>query len=303
MIFKSYQQNISSLLAVALLIISFNAFAQSDPLSLDDVPTEKVFVKEAFNAPQIIYTQSTNMVERKRLDFVLGHRFGKFNEGAFNAFGFDQAFVRIAFEYGITDWLTVGVGRSSVGKTFDSYLKSRILVQGGPKNIPVSAVIVMNASLSAYELNRQKDLSGDAQLANHLVYTIQSSISRQFSSRFSIQLTGSMVHRNLVIDDTYSNDVFGMGGGARIKLNKRIHFVGEYTYTFNNPDNIKNPYAIGVEIVAGGHVFTLYSANGAGILEKSGITETEDSELRFGFSVRRSFRLGKPEVEGGKVKY
>lgn len=307
MLFKLNHRKISIRLTFALILFGFNAFSQDQPLSLDDIPTERVSVKEAFNGPNIIYSQSTNMLQAKRLDLVFGHRFGRLNEGAFNAFGLDQAFIRIGFEYGITDRLTVGIGRSSLGKNYDLYLKHRPLVQtkGGDKNIPVSIAVFLSSAFSSNELRRQNEIHGRSQFVNQLVYTLQTSISRQFSTRFSAQLTGSVVHRNTVANSTYHNNVNGIGAGARLKLSERIHLMVEYNHMFNNPDDIFNPFAVGIDIVAGGHVFNVHVANSVGIIEKDFLTATTESisdGLRLGFTIRRSFML-KPKVEGGKVKY
>jgi hypothetical protein len=293
-------------IAFVLIASAIPGIAQ-DQLSLDDIPAESVPLKEAFNGPQLIYCQSTNMLEQKRFDVVFGHRFGKVNEGAFNAFGLDQAFIRIGFEYGIKDWLTAGIGRSSLGKNFDLYAKYRPVVQtkGGSQNIPVSVIIFGSSAFSANELRRQNEIHMDDQLVNQLVYTLQASVSRQFSTRFSAQLTGSFVHRNSVPLNVYDNDMYSAGGGIRFKLSNRIHFLTEYHYLTDRPEGIENPFAAGIDIVAGGHVFNLHFANSAGIIEKEFLAATTDAVadggLRFGFTVRRSFM--KSKVEGGKTKY
>ena len=78
MLFKTMWQKKTSLpLITLLLLIGSNAFSQEDPLNLDDMPTQRVSVKEAFNGTHIIYGQSTDMLESKRLDILIGHRFGK----------------------------------------------------------------------------------------------------------------------------------------------------------------------------------------------------------------------------------
>jgi hypothetical protein len=307
MYLKSSRQKTNLRLTIIFLFIGCNAFSQQDPLSLDDIPAESVQVKEAFNGTHIVYSQSTNMLESKRLGLVIGHRFGKINEGAFNAFGLDQGFMRIGFEYGFNDWLTAGIGRSSLGKNFDAYLKQRLLVQtkGGAKNIPVSLTFLFSTAFSSNELRRQNEIHQNSQFVNQLVYTLQPAVSRQFSERLSAQLTGSLVHRNSVSSGEYTNDVYGAGAGARLKLSGHMHLVGEYNYMFNNARGIFNPAAIGLDMVAGGHLFNVHFANSAGIIEKEFLTTTTDSfskGLRFGFTIRRSFML-KPAVAGGKIKY
>jgi hypothetical protein len=83
--------------------------------------------------------QSVENPAKGNLIFVIQHHFGYVNQGIYELFGLDQATIRLGFEYGITDWLMVGIGRSSYGKTYDGNVKIRILRQStGEKNSPVS---------------------------------------------------------------------------------------------------------------------------------------------------------------------
>jgi hypothetical protein len=305
---KTLNIKIVVMLSALFVTVVCNCLAQDNSLSLDDIPAERVKVKEAFNGTHIIYSQSTNMLERNRLGMIIGHRFGKINEGAFNAYGLDQGFMRIGFEYGINDWLTAGIGRSSLGKNFDAYIKHRPLVQttSGATNIPVSVTLMFSSAFSSNELRRQNEIHGGSQFINQLVYTFQPAVSRQFSSRFSGQVTGSIVHKNSVSSNQYDNNVYGVGAGIRLKVNEHIHLVSEYNYMFNKPNGIFDPVAVGIDMVAGGHLFNVHVANSAGIIEKEFLTTTTDSfshgGIRIGFTIKRSFML-KPAVAGGKIKY
>lgn len=171
--------------------------------------------------------------------------------------------------------------------------------------MPVSVIALFSSAFSSIELRKQNDVYKSNQLVNQLVYTSQISLSRQFSTAFAVQLTGSYVHKNTVESVNFDNDRYGIGAGARVKLSDRIHFLAEYNYMFNNPDNFFNPAAVGIDVVAGGHVFNLHFSNSLGIIEKEYLTATRDKfgeGLRFGFTIRRSFLL-KSKVSGGGVKY
>lgn len=74
----------------------------------------------------MINTLSLENTHAGVLDFKISHRFG-FLSGGPTVFGLDQAYMRIGFDYGITPWLMVGVGRSNYEKTFDGLLKAKIL--------------------------------------------------------------------------------------------------------------------------------------------------------------------------------
>jgi hypothetical protein len=55
-------------------------------------------------------------------------------------FGLDVATMRLGFEYGINDRLMVGLGRSTYEKTYDGFVKYKLLRQStGKKNMPITA--------------------------------------------------------------------------------------------------------------------------------------------------------------------
>lgn len=283
-----------------------NVFAQNDPLSLDDVPQESVPVKEAFNGSYLINNHSSNVLEKGRLNVLILHRFGELSDGSFNAYGLDYAAIRLGFEYGITDKLTAGLGRSSVGKNYDGYLKYRIKTQqtGGAGNFPVSIVGFSSAAFSAVELQRQNAIQDKDQFLNQLVYTAELIVSRQFSEKFSFEFIPALVHRNSVSSSDYNNNVYALSAGGRLKVSNRMHVIGDYGYVFNNT-SFENPMALGIDIVTGGHIFQLYLTNSVGMIEKEFLTATTgkvgEGNIRIGFTISRSFML-KHKVEGGKLK-
>src|SRR5579862_6858651 len=89
------------------------AFSQDSTLlkMLDDslaANHHKIFVHGTFKATHIINTQTVEQPGKKVLEFVIMHRFGQLNQGAYNLFGLDFATLRLGFNYGITDRLDIG---------------------------------------------------------------------------------------------------------------------------------------------------------------------------------------------------
>src|SRR5687767_5898029 len=101
-------------------VLSFSGFAQEDMLSLLDSvegpkPREKVIA--TFKGSKVISLQTTETVKAKTLDFCVTHRFGNIGTpsggGPHTLYGFDNSTdIRISFDFGITENLTLGVGRS-----------------------------------------------------------------------------------------------------------------------------------------------------------------------------------------------
>src|SRR6201985_2655188 len=98
----------------------------------------KTYVTGTFKADHIVNAQTVESPANGNLNFVIQHRFGQLNSGAYNFFGLDNATLRLGLDYGITDDLSVAIGRSSYLKTFDGYVKGKVLKQTEGNQIPVT---------------------------------------------------------------------------------------------------------------------------------------------------------------------
>lgn len=128
-------------LTIAFMFASMATRAQTDLLKELEAASDSVtnYTSATFKGTRIINGHSVETVGRKNLDFIISHRFGAVNSGAGNFFGLDESQIRLALEYGLTDRLMIGVGRSSYQKTLDLFAKYRLLKQSsGATNIPVS---------------------------------------------------------------------------------------------------------------------------------------------------------------------
>ena len=73
----------------------------------------------SFKTNRIINLHSIENTASGVLDFKIQHRFGYLNGGIEEFFGIDQATMRFGFDYGVTNRLQIGVGRSNYEKTID----------------------------------------------------------------------------------------------------------------------------------------------------------------------------------------
>lgn len=288
------------LITTAVLICNSAATYAQDLLDLlgDEAP-KKEYVTNAFKSTRVITGHSMEMVGNGVLDFRILHRFGRFNEGSYGAWGLDQATIRLGLDYGITKRLMVGLGRSSNKKQVDAYAKYRIIWQGkGEGSLPFSLIVLGGAVRDGIHFDNPER---DNFESNRYAYYGQMIIGRKFSESFSFQLVPTMVHRNLVPTIQDHNDVFAIGAGTRMKLTRRLALTAEYYY--NLPDQLgkefKNPLSLGVDIETGGHVFQLHFTNALGMNERSFITDNtgtwEDGDIHFGFNISRVFTLDKPK--------
>lgn len=122
-------------LFLVLAFYSFHAMAQDDLLSLIDNKDEKKkeHISNAFKSTRVISGHSMEFIGKGVLDVRILHRFGTVNSGLNNLFGLDQANMRFGFDYGISNNISVGAGRSNVGKEWDAFIKLRPVWQSTGK--------------------------------------------------------------------------------------------------------------------------------------------------------------------------
>ena len=172
-----------SLLLIALLV-SVQLTAQDDLMKmLEDMEEEETeYAYATFKTVRIVNGHSIEMPANGVLELTIAHRFGRINQGIYDLFGLDQANMRIGLEYGVNDWLDLGVGRSNVQKTYDGFAKLRLLRQSkGKRNFPVSVGWVSAIALSSL---RNTNPDEEINFAQRVNYTHQLMIARKFTDGF-----------------------------------------------------------------------------------------------------------------------
>ncbi len=281
------------------LAVTASLIAQENLLDLlADHETEGAErVTATFKTTRIMNGHSIERTPAGQFDFRISHRFGRVDAGFSEFFGLDQATMHLGMEYGVTDWLMIGLGRGSWEKTFDGFLKFSLLRQSkGPKSIPVSVSLFSSLAMRTIDLPQPP---GSSWFASRLATVNQLLIGRKFSEAFSLQLTPTWLHRNLVDYGFDPNDLLALGAGGRIKLAKRISFNAEYfliaaNQTYRN-EEVFGPLTIGFDIETGGHVFQLLFSNSRSMIEKGFIGETtgrwSNGDVYFGFNLLRVFTV------------
>lgn len=288
-------------LCILVMCCTLALQAQDDLLSLlgDTEEETTEYVTAAFKTNRVINLHSLENTAAGVLDVKISHRFGMLNRGAYELFGLDAATIRIGADYGITSRLMVGFGRSSFEKTYDGFMKFKLLRQStGKHQTPLSAALFASTAIQTL---RWANPDRDNYFSSRLFYTFQLILGRKFSEGFSLQLSPTVVHRNLVEVTSEANDVLAMAAAGRIKLSKRVALNMEYIYVL--PDQLapgyRNSLSVGFDIETGGHVFQLHLTNSTSMIEKGFVTQTSgqwtDGGIHFGFNVSRVFTVAKPK--------
>lgn len=267
-------------------------FSQDD--LFDEIDTEPVgdqYVTAAFKGLKIVNFESTKLVAKKELTFIVSHRFGSVENGIDTFFGLDDASTRLNFVYGISDAFNIGVSRSSHLKVYDITAKYRLLRQkenGFPFTIVGFNAILMNTALDKNNLPL-------LEFKNRLGYTAQFLISRKVNEKFTFQLAPTLFHDNYVEFDPQANTQVALGLGTRFKLSKRWSINTDYGLHLNRASDspFKNPLSIGFDLETGGHVFQMHFSN-AQAMNTNGFLgrangDWSEGNIFFGFNLSRSF--------------
>ncbi|MEC3880542.1 DUF5777 family beta-barrel protein [Parapedobacter sp. 10938] len=272
-------------------------------------------VEATFKTTRIINSQSPETIHKRELDFKVDHRFGDIagaNGGAKNFFGLDNSTdIKIGFEYGITDDLSVGIARAKgatqVAQLYEMNVKYRMLRQTVDGKVPLTLTGYASMTIPGVQADWQND--GEAtsyrQFANRLNIVGQLIIARKFGSALSLAVHPTYIRRNTTADYDGQDNLFALGIGGRLKVSRRMALVMDYFLSFRSAASkeryaeaitaLYNPLGIGLEVETGGHVFNLNFTNATAIQEMQYIPETTSSwtkgQFRWGFTISRRFSL------------
>lgn len=288
-------------LFLAFLLSPLYFFAQEPDQSEEDYKVEI----PTFSSTRVINGHSVETLTKGTYEFRIEHRFGDMagvNGGIQNMFGFDNlSDMRIALEYGFTDQLMVGFGRSKgTGAPYrslvDGFVKYKVIAQE-EKASPISITAIAGSCFTYMTAAPDEGLvTHFPKIEHRLNYFAQVNIAHHFGEKGAIQLMPTLVHRNYVASND-QNELFALGVAGRIRLSSRFALVGEYYYTFNDPNlrqsGFTNSGAIALEWFTFGHNFTINLTNSGGIGETQFIPYTTEQwqkgQFRLGFTVGRKF--------------
>jgi len=258
-------------------------------------------VTATFKSPKLVLLNTNETQKKKDLAFWIAHRFGDIGGefgGSHTLFGLDNAQdIYFGFDYGVTDRLTLGTGRSRYDETFSFSGKYKLLEQLN-KGMPLSLTLFAQTAWVTRKPYFTNEFTSQAQ---RMSYYLSAIFTSKINSGLSFLVSPSVLIRNKISDvgDKYALPAIGFGG--RCKLSKRIALIVDYTLVegLGRPQNLAtkyyNPLGAGLEIETGGHVFSLNFQNSPYIIENNFIANTQKSwtngGVRWGFAVSRNFSL------------
>lgn len=290
-----------SITILFLFLFVFQIHAQED--KQEDKADNKVF--ETFKDTRVINTHSVETLKKKKLDIRIGHRFGDISDGWETLYGLENSTdVLIGADYGVTDKLTIGIGRTKGSGPLKALIsgsaKYKIFEQVKKGGSPFTVTALAISTVSTMKKSDNPALLNYFEKSAHRwSFAFQLMIAKKFGERLSLQFIPGYVHRNIVLFED-ENDILTAGFAARIQLTKVMGLIVDYTlplsaYRSDSENGYHNPLGIGIEFDTGGHVFQLNFTNATAIMETDYIPNTQsnwgDGEFRMGFTISRLFNL------------
>lgn len=290
------------LLMMVCLITSFgfsysqqvDLFKMQDSTNNAEKPSGSEPVINTFYSTRMVNSHTVEITGKGSMDFRLNHRFAPLNLGIYEFFGLDAASMRIGLDFGLSNNLMVGIGRSTYFKEYDGFIKYRLLHQKTGSGAPLSITWVGATSYRTLDYGPSLTVSN----SDRWFYTTQLLFARKFSNNFSFQLSPTYTHYNRSIFLTGgANDLFSLGFLVRQKVSKRVSINAEYFMQTTKFNGTTDALSIGVDINTGGHVFQIQLTNATMMNEHSFIHETTGSwgkgDIRLGFNISRIFNISK----------
>lgn len=259
-------------LAILLSLLTTSSFAQEE--GKDNRP-----VKLPWTNIILVDAQTTKNIPQGGIEFQIHHRFGKMNNGLTDLYGiYAPSNIRLGFNYGITNKLSVGFGSEKNNKLQEFQLKYTILQQTNSNSVPVDVAYFGN-----FVIDARADESFGEQYAftNRFSFFNSIIVSRKFNNRISLQVAGNYHHFNSV-DSLTRHDMLSFHVGGRVKVYGTHSLIFEYNQpldmnlnsqsTYDQFNEISKPgFSIGYEKGTGTHAFEIFLSNYENIVAQKNI--------------------------------
>lgn len=241
-----------------------------------------------FKAPTVILMPSVKNLYANTLNMSIYHTFGVVKPGISQFWGLDSgANIRLGLDYGITNNLSVGIGRTSIGKVVDGRFKYTILHQMTESGSPVE--LAMNGDLGI--TTAQKIFQGPYSFGDRLGFSYMLMAAHKFNDKLSLQVAPMISHYNRVLSG--KNTYYGIGFSGRYKITGHTALALEYVPVLNKTSSMTNELSVAFNIETGGHVFQLFFTNSHSFNPQGILSQTNNKffkgYFRFGFNINRIF--------------
>ena len=250
--------------------------------------------EEMFWSPSIVILPSTTQLEQGDLDFNIYHAFGPVSSGFNNLFGLDAAAnIRFGLDYGVADWVMVGIGRSRFNKVWDARIKARLADVSGWQiggYYGVALETPEDGRDAVDRLSYHASVLAAGKVSDRLVVHVAPAFTRFVFAPDELDPPS-----NVLISQ---NNHYSIGTAVRYELKSTVSLTGEYLMRLGKTtDGTSNVLSAGVDIETGGHVFQMFFTSSQWTTPHHAIawsrTPPADMDVGWGFNVHRVFGTGR----------
>ncbi len=252
-------------------------------------PKKKRFRKPAFWGTRIINLPTTRSIGKKRVLFRISHRyFPAVKEGYDFFYGLDgPAAIYLSLGYGITDNLSITLGRTNLLKEAEFSIKWVMVEQGKKFSVPFSAGINFGGSLITRSLPGKETFRSENSKLN-----LQFVFSHQLTPAVSFLVVPAYSSNTHPLESS-SEGTFAFGLGSRLMFLNDLSLIIEWIPVLSGYTEDFSGWGIGMEKKIGGHIFQVFILNSVGLTSAQFIPGGEyrlgDREFRVGFNIFRWF--------------
>lgn len=242
----------------------------------------RAYDKPAFWGTRLISLPTTTTPDKGDVLVRISHRFlGPVDRGFDDLFGLDDgANILFSLGYGITDHLTVSIGRARLYKEFEFSADWLIAEQGLTARLPFSAALHAGVDLATASSPDETKLFASL------------SLSRQLTKRLSILAVPAFV-TNANHLDLDPESTFSLGLGARYMIFEDFSVTAEWVPVLAGYKDVESGWGLGIEKKIGGHVFQVFVTNAFGLTAAQALPGGDlllgDFDFRIGFNIFRTF--------------
>lgn len=241
-------------------------------------------VKDIFGNGQLFDQQTVKAALPGSFEFVIQHRFGTFKNGVKDLWGiYSSSNVRLGLNYGISDYLTLGIGTTRYYKLQDFNWKVSILKQTRSGSAPFSLTYFGNVVIDA----RSKDNFGppaDYKFVHRLSFFNQLIFARKFGTNFSLLMAPSVSYYNAV-DSVHRNANYSLSFGGKLKISDKMNFIAGYDIPLGSKKdttifNPKSNLSFGIELGSPTHTFQIFVTNSDYLVNQYGLSLNNNSGIK-----------------------
>jgi len=251
-----------------LLLIQSSAFAQDTNQIEESTPVVKKQrpVRNTFSSIWIIDNQTVMVPIKKTFEIDIMHRFGTLKNGYDDFWGlFAPSNIRLGFSYVPVNDLMIGLSITKANMTWEGYGKYAIIKQ--TKGIyPVSVTYFGDVAIDS----RKKD--NFVHNSDRMMFFNQLIIARKVTEKFSVQVSPSHTHVNIVNGYFYEpgeyrgvmyHDHIAIAFSGRYQITGGMGLIANYDQpiTKHRSGNPSPNVSFGLELSTSGHSFQFFLGN------------------------------------------